>query len=538
MLKHIKINKILFFTTLFFGVLLMIPSSKAYATDADNIFGNAWTYNTGWISMNNCTNPADASTCSGNGYGVNVTGSTISGYAWSENVGWISFNPGDWVDCPPGATGCNLSSYNNTFSSGWGRALSMTGTGGMDNSGGWDGWISLGGSGYGGTIGTTDIKSQLGIADVTFEVSGYWWGSDVMGWIDLNSDQAGPNFSKGGVYKSDFNKSKLTLIPSKTTVLSGDTVDFTWSITSFNATSCTGSGSGTDTDWTNTKTISPAASSGSYSNIHVPVDATTIFTLTCTNGSQTESDSITINTTPLDPAISYNNSCVAQGGNPPIVSWNVNDLTPNCIINAERADHSSSYTINIGSYSNVGGRSAGTITDSYYTNDYKNTYYTLSCDNGSGSYLAQGLSGQTSVNMCQPNYTVSASTSCGGSPGATMVNNGSGTYEGTVTLTMNPLFGFISDASVSGNPYSGTYSITPTSGFSYNSSSYNTVDVKLSLTTPEYNALYAIMNKSGVLETVVTTITGFAQNTNPKTLNVKFCAGTSGATLKPIYKPF
>jgi hypothetical protein len=46
------------------------------------------------------------------------------------------------------------------------------------------------------------------------------------------------------------------------------------------------------------------------------------------------------------------------------------------------------------------------------------------------------------------------------------------------------------------------------------------------------------MGGSGVLETIATTVTGVAQNTNPKTVNLKFCAGTSSSGLKPVFKPF
>ena len=56
---------------------------------------------------------------------------------------------------------------------GWLKALS----GGSAQSGGWDGWIHLHGTGYG-------VELQ---EDSTF--SGYAWGSDVIGWLDFSYAQ-------------------------------------------------------------------------------------------------------------------------------------------------------------------------------------------------------------------------------------------------------------------------------------------------------------------------------------------------------------
>lgn len=534
-MKLVQIIKSTFFIAIFCFIYFNISAKYAQASTSDNVFGKAWSENIGWISFNNCDNPSDASTCGSVSYGVSKTGNVVSGYAWNNNVGWISFNPTDWGTCPPSATGCTLSSFSNTWGAGgWGRAISARDSN-ASGTGKWDGWISLGattGTTYSAPFGTTNaVDSSWGSSWSTYTVyvaSGYWWGSDVVGWIDMSGDSGSSyNPANGGVFIMDL-PSSLTLTPSSTSILSGDTVNFTWSVSDFTPVSCTGTGAGTDTDWTNVKSVS--SQSGSYTSIHVPINTTTAFTLTCTDGSHNASGTASVTAYALTAGVSYNYSCVATGGSSPTLNWNTNDPSPSCQINAETTDHMTSY--NFG----VSGTSPGTETDINY--QYKNTYYTLSCENGSGSYKATATSGQASVNMCVPNYTISGSTSCGGSAGATVVNNGMGTYEGTVTLTLNPLYGFVSNANINGSPYSGSLTFTPSSSFNYSGSSYNTIDAKLSLTTPEYNALLLTMSGSGVLETISTTVTGMAQNTTPKNVNLKFCAGTSNSLLKPIYKPF
>lgn len=533
-MKFTQIIKSTFFIAIFCLLSFSIFTGHAQAGTSDNVFGKAWSENIGWVSFNNCTNPSDASTCGSVSYGLNKNGTVVSGYAWNNNVGWISFNPTDWGTCPPGATGCTLSSFSNTWGAGgWGRAISAknsTATG-TDK---WEGWISLGattGTTYSAPFGSTNVVDTswgTGFTGQTVYVaSGYWWGDDVVGWVDMSGDSGSSfNPANGGVFIMDL-PSTLTLTPSSSNILSGDTVDFTWSVSDFTPTSCTGSGTGTDTDWTNVKTVS--TSSGTYSNIHVPINATTVFTLTCTDGSRNASGNASVTAVPLTAGASYNNSCVAPGGSP-IISWSTNDPTPSCTIDAETTDLMTSYSFG------VSGTSPGTELDTNYQD--KNTNYVLSCTNGSGSYMGTATSGQARANVCLPNYTVSGATSCGGSPGAIVANNGFGTYIGAVTLTLNPLYGFISDASVSGSAYSGTFTISPSGGFTYGSGPHNTVDAQLSLTTPEYNALLVASPGAGVLEEITLTITGSAQNVNPKALKIKFCTNASSTTIKPIFKPF
>ena len=143
-------------------------TNTANAGSQHNLSGYAWSDNIGWISFN-CTN---TSTCGTSDYGVNAStvNGNMSGYAWSDNIGWISFN--ETVGCPEG--GCttqpNVSKTTGAIT-GWAKAPSATG--------GWDGWIKLGGSWASSAI-------FSGTA-----ASGYSWGSDVVGWVSWSGSGYG-----------------------------------------------------------------------------------------------------------------------------------------------------------------------------------------------------------------------------------------------------------------------------------------------------------------------------------------------------------
>ena len=156
------------------GLLVVDFSSyngSATAGTSHNVSGYAWSDTVGWISFN-CL---DSSSCGTVDYGVGVndTSGEVSGYAWSQYIGWISFNQSDLAGCPSGACIATLSS---NVLSGWARALAYSDA----ESGGWDGWISLGGVSYSVTLDTN-----------TNEFSGYAWGSENIGWIDFNPQYGG-----------------------------------------------------------------------------------------------------------------------------------------------------------------------------------------------------------------------------------------------------------------------------------------------------------------------------------------------------------
>jgi hypothetical protein len=118
----------------------------------------------GWINFN-----VDA-----NDVFVPPANGLLHGYAWSSNYGWISFNSADLAGCPSGI--CEARRTGNTIT-GWARILSIskeiTDPSG-DNSGGFNGWISLSG-----TVPSTGAAYGVGTSNV------YGWSSD-LGWVDLS----------------------------------------------------------------------------------------------------------------------------------------------------------------------------------------------------------------------------------------------------------------------------------------------------------------------------------------------------------------
>ena len=144
---------------------LITPAPLAVGTP---ITGYAWSENIGWIDFN-CSN---AGTCGTANFGmaINPATSVITGMAWSENIGWVSANSSDLNGCPTAP--CTATVDNTGAMRGWMRAI------GADNNG-WDGWISLSGTGYGPTL-----------SSGTF--AGYAWGSDVVGWLQFNADAINP----------------------------------------------------------------------------------------------------------------------------------------------------------------------------------------------------------------------------------------------------------------------------------------------------------------------------------------------------------
>lgn len=131
-------------------------ASSSYTTRLSDY---AWSDNIGWISFKDGAKPVIVS---GNG--------DLNGYAWSENIGWIRF--GGLSGFPNTSSGANAKVAGGRIT-GWARVVSGVAQQGVDNRGGFDGWISLSGSNYGVTVN----GSNLG---------GYAWGSDVVGWVDMS----------------------------------------------------------------------------------------------------------------------------------------------------------------------------------------------------------------------------------------------------------------------------------------------------------------------------------------------------------------
>ncbi len=164
------------FVLFFIGVFFLFPATR---TEAATVGGYAWSDNIGWISLS-C---ADAGICASSNYGVTIDTSTgnLAGYAWSDNIGWISFNAADVAGCPAGT--CqpkfNVPTGQNTGpATGWAKAIGA--------SQGWDGWISLNCSNTG-ACGTSNYSVVYGPGSIT----GYAWGSDVIGWVSFSGSTYG-----------------------------------------------------------------------------------------------------------------------------------------------------------------------------------------------------------------------------------------------------------------------------------------------------------------------------------------------------------
>jgi len=123
----------------------------------------------GWISVNNTSGGGATN------YGVNVPADNgnMNGYAWSENIGWVSFNESDLSGCPQGQCVAKRDGIN---IKGWARILGIKDAAAVGNSGGWQGWLSLSGPGYGLKLDTDNNKFQSG---------SYAW-SDELGWVDFS----------------------------------------------------------------------------------------------------------------------------------------------------------------------------------------------------------------------------------------------------------------------------------------------------------------------------------------------------------------
>lgn len=143
------------------GALVFHPGYSQASGTAGSMTGWAWSDTIGWIDLN-CSND---NSCGTSSYGLTIgSDSTISGYAWSDNVGWVSANASDLTGCPTAPCSARMSG---SAMAGWLKVLSSSDS----QSGGWDGFISLSGSGYGPTLASNAF-------------SGYSWGDVNVGWVN------------------------------------------------------------------------------------------------------------------------------------------------------------------------------------------------------------------------------------------------------------------------------------------------------------------------------------------------------------------
>lgn len=130
--------------------------------------GYAWSDTIGWIST------------SASGYGLSMNSSGyITGYAWSDNIGWVKFGGLSSFPSGAGTTAANARVVSGNLT-GWARACAGTAPGDCSTmtsrTDGWDGWISLGGTGYGVTFNSS-----------TGAFGSYAWGDVNVGWVDFSN---------------------------------------------------------------------------------------------------------------------------------------------------------------------------------------------------------------------------------------------------------------------------------------------------------------------------------------------------------------
>lgn len=160
--------------------------------------GDGTNTNVGWISMNSLNCDADGNglsdqnnginpNCPVNGtavvdYGVTIPDSDgdLSGYAWSENIGAIAFDNSDGYlnNCPAGNGACSARRVGNEIK-GWARFVGIAEAASVGNSGDWEGWIKLNGSGWG-----LDITKMDGTG-----INPTYAYSDELGWIDFSKSR-------------------------------------------------------------------------------------------------------------------------------------------------------------------------------------------------------------------------------------------------------------------------------------------------------------------------------------------------------------
>ena len=143
-------------------IALVFPG-RVFSNSSVAINGYAWSDTAGWIDLN-CANTG---VCGTNNFGLTLAqDGTISGYAWADNVGWISANTADLAGCPSAPCSAKITSG---AVSGWLKAIASSNA----QAGGWDGFISLSGAGYG-----------VSLSNGAF--LGYAWGDTNVGWVDFS----------------------------------------------------------------------------------------------------------------------------------------------------------------------------------------------------------------------------------------------------------------------------------------------------------------------------------------------------------------
>lgn len=223
-----------------------------------DLWGWGWSSNAGWISFSS----ANSGTGAGSAYSVKMGTSTdrgyLGGWAWSSNLGWISFSNGD------GSHPNGVVDFNTGAVTGWARACAGTVNGDCTSATrpDWDGWISLSGSNHGSPGSGVTYDASTG------KFRGFSWGSDIVGWMTVDS-LVSPPLQGPLVYSTSTPSCSISTNPSSLPV-SGGAVSVSWTSTGVVGNSCSVDGpngfaysnmSGNDSRNTN---ISSSGTGGRY----------------------------------------------------------------------------------------------------------------------------------------------------------------------------------------------------------------------------------------------------------------------------------
>ena len=329
---------------LFLGFTIRVNSSAsdnvsgfAWGADWFTVGGNSSLGGMGWLSFNsiNDHNPnTDGVQPSSYDYGVKVDSSgNITGYAWAGNsvdsningIGWIRFGGLSGFPSGPGTTPVNAKIVNGTLV-GWARVCSVLATTNCTgntlkpstSTGGWDGWISLNGSGY-----------EVVLNETTGAFSGFAWGGpDVLGWINFSQVlKDAPIVPPIGslIFSAD---SFVVYPPSYQTILH-------WS-SSLPLTDCEAKNNGTPSTstWSGTvanPSVLPAPPASK--TVSVPaVPTSTIYNLKCFNGGiavSAEAVTLTRGVILEDVSLGYTKPVLNNGIYTTKLSWTTKNIVPN-----------------------------------------------------------------------------------------------------------------------------------------------------------------------------------------------------------------
>lgn len=238
----------------------------------------------GWISFN-CTSGGN---CGADDYGVNIEANgDLVGYAWSSNYGWLKF--GDLSGFP---TGAGVSTGNARLDGnelqGWARfcagaadPVTCDGTVANPLNGGWDGWVSLKGPGYGVTL-----TPSTGV------LSGFAWGGNdggknVVGWINFSTD-----FSDV-IYEPVVGPT-VSLTVESNSIPTGGQVELSWTGANLieSDIGCQASGGAAGDGWPGQR-VSPE---GTFTTNPISVSGTYTYSISCygNNDSWSELSSVTV----------------------------------------------------------------------------------------------------------------------------------------------------------------------------------------------------------------------------------------------------